>query len=61
MTEGILEAIINAVGGIISALIGIFKKKDGTEPKSGSQVNQTFNVNGSHNTVIGIKNDKTEK
>ena len=29
----ILIAIINAVGGIISAIIGIFKKKDASELK----------------------------
>lgn len=61
MTEGILTAIINAIGGIISAVVGIFKKKDSSESKSESQFNQTFNVNGSHNTIVGIKNDKMEK
>lgn len=61
MTEGILTAIINAIGGIISAVVGIFKKKDSSESKSDSSVNQTFNVSGDHNTVVGIKNDKREK
>lgn len=61
MTEGILTAIINAIGGIISAVVGIFKKKDSSESKSDSSVNQTFNVSGNHNTVVGIKNDKREK
>ena len=61
MTEGILTAIINAIGGIISAVVGIFKKKDKSGSKSDSSVNQTFNVSGNHNTVVGIKNDKREK
>lgn len=61
MTENIWVAIIGAAGVIIAAVIGIFKKKDKSESKSNSSVNQTFNVSGNHNTVVGIRNDKKEK
>lgn len=61
MTENIWVAIIGAVGAIIAAIVGIFKKKDKSESKSDSSVSQTFNVSGDHNTVVGIRNDKKEK
>lgn len=61
MTEAIWVAIIGAAGVIIVAIIGVFKKKDKSESKSDSSVNQTFNVSGDHNTVVGIRNDKKEK
>lgn len=61
MTEAIWVAIIGAVGAIIAAIVGIFKKKDKSESKSDSSVNQTFNVSGDHNTIVGIRNDKKEK
>lgn len=61
MTEGIWGAIINAFGGIVSAIIGLFKKSDKTESSDKSTINQTFNVKGNHNTVIGIQNDRKGK
>ena len=61
MTENIWVAIIGAAGGIMTAIIGIFKKKDKPESKSDSSISQTFNVSGDHNTVVGIRNDKKEK
>ena len=61
MMENIWVAIIGAVGAIIAAIVGIFKKKDKSESKSDSSVNQTFNVSGDHNTVVGIRNNKKEK
>lgn len=61
MTEAIWVAIIGAAAVVAAAVIGLFKKKDKSESKSDSSVNQTFNVSGDHNTVVGIKNDKREK
>ena len=61
MTEAIWVAIIGAAGVIIAAISGVFMKKDKSESKSDSSVNQTFNVSGDHNTVVGIRNDKKEK
>lgn len=61
MTEAIWVAIIGAAGVIMAAIIGIFKKKDKSESKNNSSVNQTFNVSGDHNTIVGIGNDKRGK
>ena len=61
MTEAIWAAIIGAAGVIMAAIIGIFKKKDKSESKNNSSVNQTFNVSGNHNTIVGIGNDKRGK
>ena len=57
MTEAIWVAIIGAVGVIGAAIIGLFKKSDKSNVKT--TVNQT--VTGSHNTIIGIQNERKEK
>lgn len=61
MTEAIWVAIIGAAAVVAAAVIGLFKKSDKAESKKKATVNQSFNVSGNHNTVVGIKNDKKEK
>lgn len=61
MTEAIWAAIIGAAAVVEAAVIGLFKKSDKAESKKKSTVNQTFNVSGDHNTIVGIRNDKREK
>lgn len=61
MTEAIWAAIIGAAAVVEAAVIGLFKKSDKAESKKKSAVNQTFNVSGDHNTIVGIRNDKREK
>lgn len=61
MTEAIWVAIIGAAAVVATAVIGLFKKSDKAESKKKTTVNQSFNVSGNHNTVVGIKNDKKEK
>lgn len=61
MTEAIWVAIIGAAAVVAAAVIGLFKKSDKTESKKKAIVNQTFNVSGDHNTIVGIRNDKRGK
>ena len=60
MTEAIGVAIIGAAA-VVAAVIGLFKKSDKAESKKKATVNQTFNVSGDHNTIVGIRNDKRGK
>ncbi len=61
MTEDIWVAIIGAAAVVAAAVIGLFKKNDKAESKKKAIVNQTFNVSGNHNTIVGIRNDKRGK
>ena len=61
MTEAIWVAIIGAAAVVAAAVIGLFKKNDKAESIKKAIVNQTFNVSGDHNTIVGIRNDKRGK
>lgn len=61
MTEAIWVSIIGAAAVVAAAAIGLLKKSNKAESKKKAIVNQTFNVSGDHNTIVGIKNDKRGK
>ena len=55
MTEGIIIAIIGAIGVVLAAIISLFKKK--SNGKNTTIINQR--QNGNNNTQIGQQNNYT--